>query len=299
MELLYKNEHRNCLNYQSGSRPPIEVREMPRGELFKGQTQRGKIVFMLEGELSCSFGSCEDYTLSAEHMLFLPPGYSFILKATSQDRFIMMRLPLKIRFCENYLLENLTRQTRDMEICTQEKTGALPFCLEINQSLLLYTESLLLMGKELCCKYYHETKIKELFYLLRAFYPKEELARFFCHALSIDADFWYFVSQNYHKYNTLAEIAGAMNMTLSGFEKRFRKVFATSAARWINEQKAAKIYHAVSNEETPFKELSMRFGFSSGAAFSDFCKRNLGDSPAKIRKKKQVGGNDELSGGNQ
>nr|WP_297169180.1 hypothetical protein [uncultured Dysgonomonas sp.] len=31
-----------------------------------------------------------------------------------------------------------------------------------------------------------------------------------------------------------------INMTLSGFEKRFKKVFGTSACKWVNQHKAKK-----------------------------------------------------------
>lgn len=300
MDLLYKKEHTNCPNYDSGPKPAIQVHELSAKEYVERNALLGKIIFLLEGELVCSFATYNNYTLESRQMLFLPPGYSFTLRAEATARFLLVRLPGKIQFCECYLLESLTRQTIGMEMEKEESEGSAPFLLEMNQAMNTYTDSLVLfMGKGLCCKYYFETRIKELFYLLRAFYPKEELAHFFWNALSTDSSFSHFAANNYHKYKTLSQMAEAMNMTLSGFEKRFKRVFSISAARWINEQKSKKIYHAICNEQASFKELSQRFGFSSKSTFNDFCKRNLGETPGKIRKKIQLGGIEEHTGGNQ
>jgi AraC-like DNA-binding protein len=76
-----------------------------------------------------------------------------------------------------------------------------------------------------------------------------------------------------------------MNMTLSGIEKRFRKVFNTSGYKWMNDQKTKKIYHALCTNDHNFKELSAEFGFASEAAFNRFCKQHLGQTPGQIRKK--------------
>lgn len=297
MDLLYKNEHLSCVNYDKGPRPAIEIKELTGEQFIEGHAVHGKILFLLEGELTCSFGDFNGCNIPQRQMLYLPSDYSFTFRSTQKVRFMIIRLLRKIQFCECYLLESLTRQTAKIDTNRPDTTGEKPFLLKMNRGIDVYTDSLILfMSKGLCCKYYFETKTKELFYLLRAFYPKEELACFFRTALSMDSFFSYFVSHNYHKYRTLSEMAEAMNMTLSGFEKRFKKVFGTSGCKWINEHKAKKIYHAVCNEQTPLKELSTRFGFSSKSTFSDFCKKNLGETPGKIRKKIQLGENEEQTG---
>lgn len=298
MDLLYKNEHITCLNYDKGPRPAIEICELSAQDIFEGNSLLGKIIFIMEGELKGSFGHFNQCDIPQGHMLFLPAGYGFRFCAEQTARFMVIRLLKQIKFCECYLLESLTRQTQNMNITEPETVRQKPFLLGMNRAMGIYTGSLgLFMDKGLCCKFYFETKTKELFYLLRAFYSKEQLARFFWDALSMDSVFSYFVANNYTKYKTLAQMAEATNMTLSGFEKRFKRVFSTPAATWISQQKAKRIYHAICNEQTPLKELSTRFGFSTTSTFSDFCKKNLGDTPGKIRKKIQFGGKEGYMGG--
>jgi AraC-like DNA-binding protein len=155
----------------------------------------------------------------------------------------------------------------------------------MNPSVELYTESLrLCMEKGLRCKYYFETKIRELFYLFRAFYTKKELALFFQDVLETDSYFFYFIKRNYHSHKTVTELAAAMNMSIQCFEKKFKAAFEIPAYKWMTQQRAMDIYNALSNEQSPLKELASRFGFASKSSFSDFCRKNLGKTPGQIRK---------------
>lgn len=286
MKLLYKNEHLNCLNYDGGDRPAFEFIEIGKEELFEENPRLAKIIFLLKGKVTYSFGAFNGCPMKERQMLFIPPDYHFTFTGISNACLLVIRMRRKIQFCETYMMESLAGQTRHLEEDSRNNTDNMPFMLSMNRAMDIYTEGLLLfMRKGLCCRYYFETKAKELFYLLRAFYPKEELARFFRMALSLESSFSYFVNNNYHRFNTLSELAAAMNMSLSSFEKRFRKVFGTSGYKWMNRHKARKIYHAICNEDCTFSELSIRFGFASKSSFSDFCKKNLGFPPGQIRKK--------------
>ncbi|MBK5721293.1 AraC family transcriptional regulator, partial [Dysgonomonas sp. Marseille-P4677] len=169
----------------------------------------------------------------------------------------------------------------------------------VNNRLEDFLELLLSYKECLCCKYYSEIKIKELIYLLRIIYPKEALAMFFRDAISYDSSFSHYIIHNYHKYNNRADLAAAMHMTLSSFEKRFKLVFGESPHRWINKQRTNKIYHALSVEKTPLKELATRFGFANKSSFSSFCSRNFKLSPGKIRKNMQTRNNKKQNCANE
>lgn len=290
MNLLYKNEHEGCPFYDKGDKPVIEVRQIPQADIFKDCAQQDKIIFLIEGQLAYSFGIFNACTLYARQMLFLPPNCSFTFKAVKEACVLIVRLPYKIRFCERFGIENLTYRTNTLYKTRKGIDRKMPFLLEMNDAVDAYIGNLLVyMQAGLCCRYYFETKIRELFYLFRAFYTEEELALFFCEALSVDADFSHFVLHDNHAYISISDMAAASNMTLSGFEKRFKKAFGTSACKWVNERKAMMIYHAICNETTPFKVLSDRFGFATGSSFSDFCKKNLGMTPGQIRQKCATG----------
>lgn len=294
MEMLYKNEHENCPNHDNGPQPTIEIKELSKGDVFVWQSRVGKIIFLLEGHINYSFGSFNNCAMSQKQMLFLPPDYQFMFRVNKNTRLVMIRLLKKIQFCESYMLESLIYQTVGIKRKQLGRSKNEPTLLMMNEAMDIYMNGLtIFMYRGMCCKYYFETKVKELFYLFRAFYPKEELAMFFKKALSMDASFTHFIINNYYQYKTLSEMAEAMNMSLSGFEKRFKKAFGVSGYKWMNEHRAKKIYHAICNEDTPLKNLSARFGFATKSSFNDFCKRNLGFPPGQIRKNALQGVNDE------
>ena len=84
-----------------------------------------------------------------------------------------------------------------------------------------------------------------------------------------------------------------MNYTVSGFEKRFKRVFGVSPYKWMNNQKAKMIFQQVRTTDLTLKEISANFGFTSLSRFNDFCKTNLGKPPGDIREKSHIGGNHE------
>lgn len=300
MDLLCKTENWVCPHYDSSLRPSIEIKEITDTRLFEELPIHSKIIFLLDGQLTYSFGIFNNCVMSEKQMLFLPPNYHFTFKARDQAHVLIIRLYHKIQFCETYNIDNLDYQYSDKDMMLVDNNKPTPFLLEMNREMDAYINNLLIfVQKGLSCRYYFEMKIKELFYVFKAFYTKEELAHFFRKALGMDANFSFLVLHNYHKYKTLSDMAADMNMTLSGFEKRFKKVFGTSACKWINQHKAKKIYHAICNDQSTFKELSSRFGFSSQSTFNDFCKKNLGISPGKIRERIQPGRNKENLGENK
>lgn len=300
MEMLYKNEHEDCPNHDNGPSPTIEIKELTKGEVFVRQPNVGRIIFLLEGHVNYSFGSFNDCAMSRKQMLFLPPDYHFKFKVSKDAHILMIRLLDKIQLCESYMLESLLHQTIGINRKPSGRSRKEPALLEMNQAMDIYIDGLMFfMRKGICCKYYFNTKVKELFYLFRAFYPKEDLAMFFKRALSLDAGFTYLVVNNYYKYRTFSEMSKAMNMSPSGLEKRFKKAFGVSGYKWMNEHRAKKIYHAICNEGTPFKSLSVRFGFATKSSFNDFCKKNLGFPPGQIRKNAHQGPNDEQVGRNK
>lgn len=287
MNVIYQNQ---APVHNKKSEDLIEIRDLNTKDLFKGSSLADKILFILEGELTGGFAKNSDMVMPSGYMLLLPAGQEYCFYTANNVRFMIIRLTDQVRFCESYLIDKLTAQIQVLEKYHKEKSCL----LRMNWPINIYVNSLeCSFNKNLSYAPYFETKIRELFYLLEAHYSHEHLAYFFRDALSPDSLFSHFIINNYHKYNTLTHIADAVNMSVSGFEKRFKKVFTISPAKWMNDQKAQVIQAAIRNEKTPLKELAIRFGFATKSTFNDFCKRNLGNTPGEIRKMEGVGGNEK------
>lgn len=282
IRILYAKEHENCPNNDNRQRPAIEERFMEEGEVWEVQPWVNKIIFVLEGEVKYSIGMIEQYYVHQGQTFFLPANNSMSCNALGKTRLGIIRLYNKIQFCDSFHLEDLERM--DIEEVQKDK----PFLLEINPVMEKFVDILTICHRAgLRCRYYNEGKIKELMFILRAFYPKEDLRRFFAPALSTDTHFSQFIISNYNKYTNLTDFAQAMNYTVSGFEKKFRKVFSCSPYNWIRKQRAQDAYHYLNTSDMNLKQISDMFGFNSVAAFNKFIRQHFGMPPGQIRKNKR------------
>jgi len=157
--------------------------------------------------------------------------------------------------------------------------------LDINDRISMYIEHFVLCVDDgIRCSYYFETKMKELFFMLRAYYTKEELAGFFSPLVSKDSLFMNLMYKNYRKVKSVQELADISMYSTSGFKKQFNKVFGTSASEWLSDQKAALIFQDLNNPSLNIKEIAYKYDFSSVSSFSSFCLNKFGLPPGKMKK---------------
>ena len=279
MKLLYVDEHLECYNYRE------EDKSDARLEYFKNKSEVisdlfvTEIVFVLEGGISISYERFKNETVKAGNMLLIPTGTRFVAVTESETRLLIFRVRSSIQFCEGFGLEQLFAEHYP------EDDGF--HTLEFNVRVDAYLNSFipLLEDGVMCCRY-HEIKIEELFLLLRAYYPKEDLAMFFRPMLSAEAEFSNFVLKHYRNVNSVQEFAALAHYSQSGFEKHFRKVFGVSPAFWLRKKKAGNLYQDLINSDKSIKQLCSEYGFSSHANMCDFCNRHFQSTPSQIRDKK-------------
>ncbi|SHF45692.1 helix-turn-helix domain-containing protein [Dysgonomonas macrotermitis] len=281
MELLYPQEHLNCYNYEKGDRPAIEPINLFKNETFTIDTIENKVVVVRKGTLDFSFGEYLNRHLTVGQMIILPAGFQLIAKALDDTEFVILRIRTHIELCDRFALEQLLLEKTDKDDFND--IGI----LESNEVMTEFLDSLIKHIKAgLRCYHFYEIKIKELLFLLRAYYHKKDLLYFFYPLLSNNLSFSNFILQNYHQVRTVKELAELTNYSLSGFEKHFKKVFGVSASQWMKSQRAKIIYHDINNGNKTFKEISFHHGFTSPAHFNDFCKSYFGATPGQIRKRK-------------
>lgn len=282
MELLYAHEHLSCYNYEKGDRPTIEKVTLEKGQKWKIFPIDNKTIFLLKGKLRFSFGDILNKEISSGKMLLLPAGSQYSSMATEDCDFLVMRLHNTKRLCDCFSLDVLLRE---------EKSDFKPdtYFLEFNERVKAFLSFLVAcMTDGLKCTYFFELKAKEFYFLLRAYYNKKELLKFFYPLLSRDISFSDLVIKNHYKAKTVQELAELTHYSLSGFQKRFKKVFGVSAYHWMKDERSKSIYHQINSTEKSFKEISDEYGFSSPSHFNDFCKTNFGTTPGRIRRRKSI-----------
>lgn len=282
MDLLYVQEHLTCYNYDGGGRPAVEAVNVPPGEPLVMEVIEPEIMIVLRGCLSISFEDIENGIMNSGEMVMLPPCSKVCISTEKPADILTFRLRTSIQLCDRYSLEKLYEEAGQD---TQPLEGRLN-TLKANERVDSFVEHFVACVNDgLRCIYFFEIKIKELFFMLRAYYPKKELAAFLSPLLSANSNFLYFVLENFDKVRSVKEFAQVAGYSLSGFDKQFRKVFGMSAFQWMKQKRLKSIYHEINCSPKTFREICEDQGFSSLSQFNDYCKKNFGLTPGRIRRK--------------
>jgi len=281
MSLLYANEHLNCKNYKKeGSL--IKLVSYTKGEsLISIPSVFSKLCFLVKGSLYLSVNETHEKKITENEFFLIPSNAAFSGEVLEDSYCIVIHFQVQINLCENFSMTELYEY--------YNKEVKPPFTtLPFNKQLSTYID---LLDQYLCdgiyCVHFHEMKKQELFFLLRAYYPKEDLASLFYPLLSKeDLHFKNFVMEKCLCAKSVQELAQMANYSTSGFIKKFSRSFNESPYRWMVQYKADHILHDINSEENSLKEIYTKYNFSSMSHFISFCKKQYGDTPGKIRTRK-------------
>ncbi len=281
--LLYVKEHTSCFNYNRKGESALEVFNYENGDFIEKDSFDNSIVFITSGSCRVSSGTFLNTEIADKKILLFPPGAHFQIEFMEKSTIIICHATELVRLCECTPIEKLLPEKSSGHFSPEFNM------LDINGQIEGFlNEFIKHTNNGLKCIYYSELKNKELFYLLRAYYKKEDLARFFQPLLSNDARFTQFIYKNYRKVNSVQELTELSFYSVSGFKKQFTKVFGVSASEWMREQKAKNIYHELNCSSLTIKELCHKYEFASVSSFNAFCKQHFGLPPGEIRKQLMV-----------
>jgi len=285
MKLLYANEHFSCYNYNVGDNSLITLLSLKKNETTDICTESNCIIFVINGELTFSYGAYVNVYAKTMNAIVHPANLNCKISANNETNLLIMQLNVNMSFCDHFSFEMLMQESLGKGHSGVKSLNI--HIMEANKSVEHYLLGLVnCLADGLKCTYLLEMKIKEALFLFRAYYSKDELRAFFSPILNNDLMFSLKVHSfyNINKFITVNQLANLMNYSLSGFEKKFRKVFAMSAYQWIQNKMAQSIYHDINCGTKTFSELAYEYNFSSPAHFNTFCKRKFNASPGSIRK---------------
>lgn len=282
MEIKNPQEHYTCFYYGCAERPAIEVcnRESQQSEM---QTlKKNEIRFILEGTMCFTYGDYQPTTVKKGAFFFLASGSRLHCKTLTNCLFMVVRLQKNVFLCEGCRVEELFKEKKT-DTPVRSLTPEINI-LQINEPLWHFLKGLkvCILGGLLCTNYF-ETKIREMFILLRAYYSRAELRDFLFLILSPDSEFSEKIRKNHHKYKTALDMAKAMNMTQKNFTKKFKAVFGEPPAQWMKKEKAREIYTELYTGKKTLLDIACEYGFSNLPSFNRFCKRELGKNPGELR----------------
>ena len=280
-ELLYQEEHTNCFLYDDAKEDSLlAIIEKTKGEKLAINERFNRIIFLLKGRINFLYGSsCKE--LESGNFILLPRGCEYILNLQEDSTLLIMHVHHNINFCEHFSLVMLHKLNKN----SRSHFHAI-YPLKINALIASYLQNICTTHiAGLKCKFFHDLKQRELLYYLRAYYPKNELMHFFAPMLNESTDFVEQIYQNYESVKSITDLANITHYSLSGFKKRFNKIFGVAPHTWIEREKSKKIYHEINCTQKSFKEIALKYNFYSSSHFTRFCTKMFGMPPAMLREK--------------
>lgn len=275
MRIMYINEHKACEHYINDYHVGFSYCKTKAKNSFRIHNQdQDCIVFLLSGVLKVETERCEETLVDSCRMFFIAQNEIHVLTAVTEVTTLQLLFNNKPSVCDKFFLKNMAKGSCCVEFYPLR---ILPVVNDFLQQMVSYIDS------EMFCRHMHDLKQTEYIFLLRAFYAREELVRFFSPLLTSDLDFRGLVLMNYTKSKSVKELASKLNMGLRTFERKFKETFHEAPSRWMNRQKGMRIGRDLANSDLSIADLIQKYEFSSAAHFTTYCKKVLGDTPTAIR----------------
>ena len=276
MSVLYLNEHQTCSNYISSYNIGFKNSQIKQGEFITPSNKEHHcLFFLIAGQVELHYES-QIHNLRKNTVWFIPMSSDYKICAIADSVIVMNYFNKPVDFCEKAALENLS-------LFLDQKSPTPT--LQINKPLKNFISSLIFyLNEGIFCKHFHEIKQKELFYILRYFYTKREIASLFAQIISKNLDFKSMVLANCLNANSVKELAQVCNYSLSSFNRIFKENFKENPYIWLQNQKTKYIIGRLSDKNIPLCQIIDEFKFSSPAHFTIFCKKHLNLTPSQFRK---------------
>lgn len=252
----------------------VERHIVNENDCYQFLCQQNCILFINTGNISISFSNIFDETMNSGQMIALSSGRLYTVYASE------ISIVTLFFFSSDVALPKLLSKDDFIEKNNiQDNAYLLKFDKRLNQFITdLYSD----VENGIHYSDFLSAKTVELFYLLQVRYKKEELSLFFTPIFTNDQIFTTFIWTNYHKVKTIKEFASLSCYSVSGFEKRFKRVFGIAASHWLKEQKANDLLREMRSGNKPLKQIMFEYGFFSASHFNNFCKTRLGDTPGQL-----------------
>lgn len=280
MPLFNPPEHLSCHHYATHANSGWLLVSASEQSTYRGETEYHVILFCTSGSVRIAAAD-ELYRLQEGEMKFIARGTSVRATLSSDAELLVAYFDVIDFVCDKVSLQQLEefKETVDYLPKPMEVRGAIHSLLA---TLRIY------LGDQAQCAYLHELKVKELFWNLRAYYSREELASFIWPILGV-SKFHNDVINAFSCNAKVAELAERVFMSTSTFYKRFREEFSMSPEQWVRIQSNKQILFLVQDSDLSIGEIAAQLGFTSPSTFSRYCTNNFTLSPTALRQKLQDG----------
>lgn len=283
MEKKDRKGQESCWLLDKSDKPMIEMVGIAKENGIKLQPRTHEVVFIREGRIRLTPRDLPEFEGTKGQILFLTAAGHYSFYTPSGATLVIFRIEGTTQLCDSFSMENLYKThtgATDSHIPQTPGFGVLEIHTRIWNFLDEITERL---ADGIRCNMYFDLKIREFFFLLKAYYTTQEVAGFLYLILSDDTAFSEYVRLYRHKFRNVEEMADSMHMTPRQFSARFKKAFNRTPYQWMKEARAKLIGQQLLNTHKSVKQIALENGFSDMAQFTKFCKKELGKTPTQLK----------------
>lgn len=279
MKPVNKERHLECPYYADNTESGGVFRYLrisPREPLEITTAEEMALVFVNSYDTLYTIGNEVNETRNSPFGVFLDAEKTLKLNLTDGGVVTLFRFTRLEELCANYSIANLksfaptTMVHRILEIY-EPLRNVLNSIEGYNQDGLLCTEMM-------------EWKLKEILWVIGAYYKPEIIGEVFAPLLRREVDFKEFVMQNYAHAKSAQELADMRGISIRTFNKIFKETFDQPPYSWMLDQKALLIEERLADPTVTFQEIMEEFRFSSPSHFTVFCRRQFNKTPTQHRR---------------
>ncbi|MCD7935341.1 MAG: AraC family transcriptional regulator [Tannerellaceae bacterium] len=258
-----------------------EIVVLEKGKSIPLKATDPAIVFVKEAPVSLSYSSIEKKLISTGQFFLLPRDFVCLAESETDQQVLLLRIPNMTAIYIHFMPPLAKEEVGDFE--------HLLYPLPMTDAIFTLVDSVLFyINEKHTSSQLMGLKAFELFYFLKTFYSEDLIKHFFTPILKKEYTFALFILTHYSKVKNADELAHLSNYTFSGFDKQFRKVFGMAPYKWMLQKKVSRIYLEICTTSKPIKVIAEEFGFTNSSHLGDFCRKHIGMSPVRLRKK-QIG----------
>lgn len=271
--------HYQCPHYTEGANENGMYRYLkiePKEKLEVKTTEEMALVFVNSYDTLYTIGAEVNETRNSPFGVFLDNDKTLNLTIMDGGTVAIFRFMRLNELCNNYSISNLksfapvSMVHRTLEIYE-------PLRNVLNSIEYYYLDGLMCQGMM-------EWKLKEILWVIGAYYKPEIIGEIFAPLLRREVDFKEFVYQNHAHAKSVQELADMRGISIRTFNKVFKDTFNTPPYTWMLEQKAILIEERLADPTVSFQEIMEEFRFSSPSHFTVFCRRQYGKTPTQHRR---------------
>lgn len=284
MALFNPPEHLSCHHYATHANSGWLRIDASDQSSYRGMTEYHSILICTRGSVRLAIAD-ELWEIHEGQMKFIPRGTPVTAIFSDDGELLDAYFEVVDFICDKISLQQLQELRQEIAYDPEplEVRGAIHSLLD---TLKVY------LNDQALCAYLHELKVKELFWNLRAYYSREELAAFFWPILG-ESRFHNDVISAFTCNVKVSDLADRVYMSTSSFYKRFKEEFGSSPEQWIRLQSNKQILFLIQDYDLSIGEIANQLSFNSQSTFSRYCSKNFGFSPLQLRRTLQEGTSSE------